>query len=839
MRVLLQNRPNALIQRGGDTVLMEKLAQGLKLLGVEAVIDLSGRPDYSGVDLVHLFNFATPDYTRQLAEEAYRHNVPFVVTTLYEDIPAFHNQSIEVAQRLVEYVQRGQARDWYAAKRVNVKEVMPCAGFDNSWTALHAAALFSTGTYETACLRRDYPGTAGIAEIRFGYEVSSAADPDLFVRQYGVRDFVLCVGRIESRKNQLMLLKALEDSELPVVLAGGGFTYQPAYDRAVRAFRRRGRTIVLEKLSAEMLASAYSAARVHCLPSWFELPGLVHLEAAWYGCQVVTSRSGTISDYFGDRIFYCNAWDEDSIREAVLEAYRRPVSPELKRIAADFSWDLTARSTYEVYKQVLEKGTTVKDSTESASYNPGQANTYPQGEQAQAWNAAAAAEPDITSFLAQAEEAARNRDFPRAIELLEEAVRTDPTCGRSYRMRGAVHLAQGDQHVARRWFDTGLKMDPADARSLSGIGMCHMMDGAVSEAYDCFIRALQLDSTHLVTLMQLVECSYRLGRFEDLEGYLRLYVAQNPQDMEMTYCHAGCLYKLGRMEEAEKLAQKVLISNPQHLGARQLWDLMSEHRAGSNPRSGTQVEVIPTVEMSQPSYAAPAMSFSDVDRQLSELEDHKRAKNLEMVRIGSKGLLARGDLSPAQREKAMVLDAEAAVLSNQLEEAQRLYDEILNMSPYSARAMCGQGALAANRGDWQAARWQFENALRIDPDYDVALAGLGLCWHWFQDSEKAWEYYYRATQANPENSRALLGVIEIGYALGRLPEVENSIKAYLDMHPADLDILYSLAGCYFAQGKKEEALYELNKIMLFRPEDEKVRELRDMIENGENASSGA
>ena len=49
---------------------------------------------------------------------------------------------------------------------------------------------------------------------------------NLFFKKYGLNDFVLCVGRIEDLKNQLSLLKAMCNLDIPVVLIVFPFTFQ-------------------------------------------------------------------------------------------------------------------------------------------------------------------------------------------------------------------------------------------------------------------------------------------------------------------------------------------------------------------------------------------------------------------------------------------------------------------------------------------------------------------------------------------------------------------------------------------------------------------------------------
>jgi len=170
------------------------------------------------------------------------------------------------------------------------------------------------------------------------------------------------------------------------------------------------------------------------------------------------------------------------------------------------------------------------------------------------------------------------------------------------------------------------------------------------------------------------------------------------------------------------------------------------------------------------------------------------------------------------------------MLQGRMQMAAGMLEEILRENPRCARAICGKGALAAAEHKLEEAKALFEEAHRMAPDYDVPLAGMGLCASWGGDFEKGWQYYRAALDRNPENIRALLGLIEAGYPLGRLEGVESALRAYLEFHPADLDLLYALAGCCFAQNKLEEAAATVNKITFFAPNHPNALELKGMIE---------
>jgi GT2 family glycosyltransferase len=161
------------------------------------------------------------------------------------------------------------------------------------------------------------------------------------------------VGRLETRKNQLMLLKALEDSSLSIVFLNGGVDSHPSYLNAAKAFKRLGKTYFLGRLTEELLLSAYAGARVHALPSWCDLPGLVTLDAAKVGTPVVCSKYTTVPDYLGDDAFYCDPSDSRDIFEKVQIAYQQPKNKNLIEKSNSFSWKHSAKELVGVYQEVI------------------------------------------------------------------------------------------------------------------------------------------------------------------------------------------------------------------------------------------------------------------------------------------------------------------------------------------------------------------------------------------------------------------------------------------------------------------------------------------------------
>jgi glycosyltransferase involved in cell wall biosynthesis len=102
-----------------------------------------------------------------------------------------------------------------------------------------------------------------------------------------------------------------------------------------------------------MLGATMAAARVLALPSWFETPGLVALEAALLGCSIAITPYGCTREYFGDHAEYAEPGSGRAIRRAVLASWDRPASTELAQMVLErYLWSHVAQRTAEVYDQV-------------------------------------------------------------------------------------------------------------------------------------------------------------------------------------------------------------------------------------------------------------------------------------------------------------------------------------------------------------------------------------------------------------------------------------------------------------------------------------------------------
>ena len=391
MKVLMVNTYEPRVA-GGDMVQIKKTREYLERLGCAVDIDCSPRPNPRGYDVVHLWNLWFPHQTiAQLkAIRVTDPTIPVVLSPIYWDMSekAWAEQVIPkifaeakgedllrtaLEELVADAVKRPKyAEPNYPGYKTYQKQILElvdallplsCAEMDNM--------------RQTLGIVRPFAVVRNTAEPR----VFETATKDWFIDKYHVKDFVLTVGLVEPRKNQLMLLYALRNTKLPVVVVGRN--YDRNYLRLCRKFAPPN-TLFIEHMPHELLASAYKAARVHALPSWMECAAFVNVEAALSGCALAVSNKTSEPEYFGNDAYQCDPGDVKSIRDAVLKACDNHRRDEPKRnrlrdkFLHEYTWERCAEQTLRTYQWALEKKPLVASGATLESYElPRNAYTEP------------------------------------------------------------------------------------------------------------------------------------------------------------------------------------------------------------------------------------------------------------------------------------------------------------------------------------------------------------------------------------------------------------------------------------------------------------------------------
>jgi len=359
MKVLFLTRSTLYTVFGGDTVQVEGTARYLRRLGVTVDIRLAHeRIDYSGYDLVHVFNLIRPaDSLRHVRKSG----KPYVLSTIYVDYSESEKtggkglpglaakllspdrlQYLKVVMRMIRNGEKIQspAYLWLGHRR----SVRKLAG--------EAALLLPNSESEIRRVKEDY-GVRNIYMV-----IPNGIDTEMFETSYEQeRDekLIICVARIEARKNQLELIRAVNGTDYKLILIGRAAPNHRHYYETCR--KAAGDNVSFAGfVPQEALPQYYGKAKVHVLPSWHETTGLSTLEAAYHGCNVVITGKGDTREYFGNSAWYCDPADAVSIREAIAAAASAPPDAGLReKILTSYNWKAAATRTLSAYKSILKQ----------------------------------------------------------------------------------------------------------------------------------------------------------------------------------------------------------------------------------------------------------------------------------------------------------------------------------------------------------------------------------------------------------------------------------------------------------------------------------------------------
>ena len=347
-RVFLAGGLNAMSAPGGGEVQMSATADALAKIGLRAGLWRPWQDRLEDADCLHLFGSLREHIPT--VDAARRQGVRVVLSTIaWFDLGSYWRQPGSLAKRIAaagRYVLRAACPvlpSWRRRLYHKVDMLLP----NSNAEADQLMRLFQVPA------RRIHVVPNG-ADPRF-----ARADGGPFMQKHGLRDFVLSVGRIEPRKNQLGLLRALKGTDMPVVIVGqpvpGHEAYREACLREARLHGARSNVRFIGRIDHDdpLLASAYGACRCLALTSWFETPGLVALEAAMSGVPLVLPRGGSAREYFGDQAFYVGSENLSEIRAAVRAAFNSGRNDDLaRRVREQFTWESAARATQLAYASV-------------------------------------------------------------------------------------------------------------------------------------------------------------------------------------------------------------------------------------------------------------------------------------------------------------------------------------------------------------------------------------------------------------------------------------------------------------------------------------------------------
>ncbi len=328
MRVLFYIRSDYQHSLAGDSIQLLKTREFLTKKGLQIKISSNPQENLRDYNIVHLFNTIRVSDTFQFYKNAKQQKKKIVLSPIYWNYIKYVDPQREGKRIAL----------WHMSNPLR-KEVLEGTDLILPGTESEMRAI-----EEDFNLKRNYVVVPnGVDSIFLNDRESS------FLKKHRIEDYVLTVARVCDHKNQLSIAKAARKLGVPYVMIGP-INQMEYYYQCMKTYKN---IIYVPKIQHEDLVGIYHSARVHALVSWYEIPGLVNLEAGLAGCNILTTTEGSTRDYFRDYVLYANPNTDSEIEKQLENAYNRKKDEAFKKyVAENYLWERIAEKILRAYQSL-------------------------------------------------------------------------------------------------------------------------------------------------------------------------------------------------------------------------------------------------------------------------------------------------------------------------------------------------------------------------------------------------------------------------------------------------------------------------------------------------------
>jgi len=344
LRVLFVTGP-AILARGsggGLYIQMMQTIEELEKIGIEAVLYNPWKSELEECDICHIMG-SDPSVS-QFAVKARSLGKPVVVSTVWLDSghPEYMWKFLMWASNHV----KG------ASRVLRQKKLL----FDN------ADLLLALNRHEKKALGqvfRQNPDKIRIIPNGRPAHFEKISDSEqIFRKKFGIEGYILCVAVISDRKNQRILIEAVNELPYKLVIIGKSPVGMEKYEVQCKAIADPDKVLFCGEINNEdpLLVSAYKSAKVFALMSRFEVQPLVFVEAAMMGCQILTSNRVCAHPGFERYTTRVNHTNKKDVSDALISLMENDIK---KGDIIDCShrniitWQQAAQDIYKCYENLM------------------------------------------------------------------------------------------------------------------------------------------------------------------------------------------------------------------------------------------------------------------------------------------------------------------------------------------------------------------------------------------------------------------------------------------------------------------------------------------------------
>jgi tetratricopeptide (TPR) repeat protein len=186
---------------------------------------------------------------------------------------------------------------------------------------------------------------------------------------------------------------------------------------------------------------------------------------------------------------------------------------------------------------------------------------------------------------------------------------------------------------------------------------------------------------------------------------------------------------------------------------------------------------------------------------------------------------------PMQHYEVLQDLGDCFVCVGNLVSAQDCYEQAAALGPDEAGPYMGLGVIALQKDLLDDAGSAFKIAVRLDKSCSKAYAGLAMVLQRKGSYQQAFDIYLKSLELDCDNLTALLGLFQVSCYMGSFSKVIYYLETYLNMHPGDTSVMFTLAALYMKDNKLEESKQVLLNVLALDATNADAAKLLEEVEH--------
>jgi glycosyltransferase involved in cell wall biosynthesis/SAM-dependent methyltransferase len=217
--------------------------------------------------------------------------------------------------------------------------------------------------------------------------------------------------------------------------------------------------------------------------------------------------------------------------------------------------------------------------------------------------------------------------------------------------------------------------------------------------------------------------------------------------------------------------------------------------------------------------------YMTIEQLLTEALDHFDKEEYETAMGKYKEVLEINSASP----EALVGVGNCCMRLQNSQEAEVYFNRAKTHDSRFYKAWLGLGLLELYKENKKQSEIYLIKAIELNPQCNKAFCAMGILKTNTNDLGESEEWFCRALDLNVDNILAIKSLIEISYKTENFIRVQNYLKHFLEIHPANINMLFAMAGIQFKRGEIEDSLQTLDDVLLLDPKHQHALDFQNSV----------